>query len=60
MNINVLQKRIIIVLDEEVHSYAAKGRIRGALGSMNIGLQSVPNSGWTMEGEIFHFLMEKT
>jgi len=54
------KKKINIVLDEEVRSYAAKGRIRGALGSMNIGLQSVPNNGWTTEGEIPQLLFDKS
>lgn len=52
MDIYELHKKINIVLDEEVRSYSAKGRRSGDLGSMNIGLQSVPNNGWKTQGEI--------
>jgi len=45
MDIYELHKKINIVLDEEVRSYSANGRIRGGLGSMNVALQSVPNDG---------------
>lgn len=60
MDIYDLQKKINIVLDEEVRSYTARGRRQGALGSMNIGLQSVPNKGWTTEGEIPQLLFDKS
>jgi len=40
------------ILDEERRAYAARGRIRGGLGSLNVTLQSEPNAGWTTEGEI--------
>jgi hypothetical protein len=40
------------VLTEEKRSYAANGRTRGGLGSLNVGLQSEPNYGWTTEGKI--------
>ncbi|MGH6923881.1 MAG: hypothetical protein ACRED5_09100, partial [Propylenella sp.] len=40
------------ILDEEKRSYAARGRSRGMLGSLNVGLQSEPNAGWSKEGEI--------
>lgn len=55
-----LHKKINIVLDEEVRSYSAKGRRGGGLGSMNIGLQSVPNNGWTSQGEIPQILFQKS
>ncbi|MGB7291047.1 MAG: hypothetical protein WBD99_02600 [Thermodesulfobacteriota bacterium] len=58
MNINELHKRINIVLDEEVRSYAKRGRARGALGTINIGLQSEPNSGWTREGAVPELLFD--
>ncbi len=60
MNTYDLEKKINIVLDEEVRAYAANGRTRGGLGSMNIGLQSVPNNGWTKEGEIPQLLFDKS
>lgn len=40
------------VLDEERRAYAARGRSRGGLGSLNVTLQSEPNAGWTTEGEV--------
>ncbi|WP_316976818.1 hypothetical protein [Shumkonia mesophila] len=52
-------ERIDIVLDEERRSYAARGRVRGGLGSLNIGLQSEPNGGWTTEGEIPKLLWDQ-
>lgn len=60
MNSYDLQKKINIVLNEEVRSYGAKGRTQGALGSMNIGLQSMPNNGWTIQGEIPKLLFDKS
>ena len=39
-------------LDEERRAYAARGRSIGALGSLNIGLQSLPNNGWTEIGKV--------
>jgi len=60
MNIYELHKKINIVLDEEVRSYSANGRIRGSLGSMNVTLQSVPNNGWTNEGQIPQLLFDKS
>ena len=55
-----LHKKINIVLDEETRAYSAKGRRGGGLGSMNIGLQSVPNNGWTTQGEIPQILFQKS
>jgi hypothetical protein len=40
------------VLQEEKRSYAANGRLRGGLGSLNVTLQSEPNFGWTTVGQI--------
>ncbi len=60
METNELHKKINIVLDEEVRSYSANGRRRGGLGSMNIGLQSMPNNGWTTEGEIPQLLFPES
>ena len=40
------------ILAEEKRSYAARGRRTGGLGSLNVGLQSEPNYGWTTQGEI--------
>jgi hypothetical protein len=47
------------ILMEEKRSYAARGRIRGQLGSLNVGLQSEPNHGWAKEGEIPQVLWER-
>lgn len=60
MKVQDLQKKINIVLDEEVRSYAARGRSQGGLGSMNIGLQSTPRGGWTSVGEIPQLLFDKS
>jgi hypothetical protein len=40
------------VLNEEKRSYAARGRGGSGLGSLNVGLQSEPNHGWTTVGQI--------
>ena len=40
------------ILREEKRSYAARGRRSGQLGTLNVGLQSEPNFGWTKEGEV--------
>jgi len=53
-----LQKRIEIILQSEKNSYSQNGRIRGGLGSFNIGLQSVPNGGWTNEGSVKQYLFD--
>jgi hypothetical protein len=60
MEVRDLHKKIELVLKEEVRSYSANGRIRGGLGSFNITLQSVPNSGWTTEGQIPQILFDKS
>src|SRR3989338_5956745 len=60
MDVSTLHNKINIILDEEVRSYTARGRRMGALGSMNIGLQSVPNNGWTSEGQIPQILFDKS
>ena len=60
MEIHSLHKKINIVLDEEVRSYGARGRRMGALGSMNIGLQSMPNNGWTNEGQVPAILFDES
>jgi len=41
-----------LILNEEKRAYAANGRIRGGLGSLDVGLQSEPNYGWTEEGRV--------
>lgn len=40
------------VLNEERRQYAANGRQRGGLGSLNTTLQSEPNYGWTRQGQV--------
>jgi hypothetical protein len=47
------------VLDEERRSYAANGRLRGGLGSFNVGLQSEPNYSWTTAGQIPQLLWDQ-
>jgi hypothetical protein len=45
-----------LILQEERRHYAACGRQRGGLGSLNISLQSEPNYGWTEEGKVPNLL----
>ena len=40
------------ILNEEKRNYAANGRFRGGLGSLNVKIQSEPNFGCTIEGQI--------
>ena len=40
-------EEVDVILNEEQRNYAACGRERGGLGSLNVGLQSEPNAGWT-------------
>ncbi len=40
------------ILNEEKRNYAANGRFRGGLGSLNVKIQSELNLGWTIEGQI--------
>jgi hypothetical protein len=42
--------RADLILNEERRNYAARGRTSGGLGSLNVGLQSEPNYGWTIVG----------
>lgn len=60
MDIQELHKKADLILNEELRSYAAKGRQSGGLGSMNIGLQSMPNQGWSNEGQIPQLLFEQS
>ena len=48
-----------LVLREERRSYAANGRQRGGLGSLNVTLQSEPNFGWTEVGKVPALLWEQ-
>jgi hypothetical protein len=48
-----------LILNEEKRNYAACGRIRGGLGSLNVGLQSEPNFGWTTEGSVPSLLWDR-
>ncbi len=48
-----------LILHEERRNYAACGRIRGGLGSLNVGLQSEPNLGWTTVGSVPALLWDK-
>lgn len=53
-----LQKYIEIVLQSEKEAYSRNGRRGGGLGSFNIGLQSVPNNGWTNVGSVKQYLSD--
>jgi hypothetical protein len=48
-----------VILREEKRNYAARGRQHGKLGSLNVGLQSEPNHGWTKVGEVPELLWPK-
>jgi len=52
-------EQIDLILSEEKRHYAACGRMRGGLGSLNVGLQSEPNFGWTKEGSVPSLLWDK-
>ena len=43
---------IDLVLKEEKRNYAANGRSRGGLGSLNVTLHSEPDYGWTTQGSV--------
>ncbi len=47
------------ILKEEKRNYAACGRDRGGLGSLNVGLQSEPNYGVTQVGKVPELLWRK-
>ena len=55
-----LHKKIDLALNEELRSYAARDRSGGHLGSMNIGLHSEPDGGWTLVGQIPQLLFDKS
>jgi hypothetical protein len=48
-----------LILNEERRNYAACGRERGGLGSLNVGLQSEPNFGWTEVGTVPSLLWDR-
>jgi hypothetical protein len=48
-----------MIFNEETRNYAARGRSGGGLGSLNVGLQSEPNFGWTTVGDIPQLLWDK-
>jgi hypothetical protein len=48
-----------LILNEEKRAYAARGRISGGLGSLNVGLQSEPGFGATSVGSVPSLLWEK-
>jgi hypothetical protein len=52
-------EEVDLILNEEKRAYAARGRIMGGLGSLNIGLQSEPNLGWTKAGDVPSLLWNK-
>ena len=53
-------EQVDLILNEEKRNYAAHGRERGGLGSLNVGLQSEPNFGWTEVGKVPSLLWDKT
>ena len=48
-----------LILSEERRNYAARGRISGGLGSLNVTLQSEPNFGWTTVGNVPQLLWDR-
>lgn len=48
-----------LILNEERRNYAACGRSRGGLGSLDVTLQSEPNFGWTTVGTVPSLLWER-
>jgi hypothetical protein len=48
------------ILREEKRGYAARGRITGQLGTLNVPLRSEPDSGWVKEGEVPELLWDKS
>jgi len=48
-----------LILNDERRNYAANGRERGGLGSLNVTLQSEPNFGWTEVGKVPSLLWDK-
>jgi hypothetical protein len=48
-----------LILTEERRHYAANGRERGGFGSLNVTLQSEPNSGWTEAGKVPSLLWDE-
>ena len=52
-------EQVDLILNEEKRNYLACGRQRGGLGSLNVGLQSEPNSGWTTVGNAPTLLWDK-
>lgn len=51
-------ENVDLILNEERRNYAANGRGRGGLGSLDVTLQSEPNSGWTKGGTVPALLWE--
>jgi hypothetical protein len=54
-----LNKKLQFILESELSAYKQNGRTRGGLGSFNVGLQSVPNLGWTTEGSVTQYLFDE-
>jgi len=48
-----------LILNEEKRAYAARGRINGGLGSLNVGIQSEPGFGGTAVGHVPTLLWDK-
>jgi len=53
-----LDKKLKYILESELSAYSQNGRRSGGLGSFNVGLQSVPNNGWTNVGSITKYLFD--
>ncbi|MGO9606563.1 MAG: hypothetical protein ACLQAT_24760 [Candidatus Binataceae bacterium] len=60
MHYTDINDQIKTFLDEERRAYAARGRGVGGLGSLNIGLQSLPNNGWTELGKVPELLFPQS
>jgi hypothetical protein len=53
-------EEVDLILKEERRAYAARGRISGGLGSLNVGLQSEPGFGGTTAGNVPSLLWDKS
>jgi len=52
-------EEVDLILNEGRCAYAARGRTMGGLGSLNVGLRSEPNFGWTTVGSVLPLSWDK-
>src|SRR5713226_5460412 len=60
MDIYELHKKIKLILDEEKRAYTTRGRTPHGTGSLSVGYQSLPNQGWTTQGDIPKILFDES